>query len=530
MHACLQIPEILQVIFANLTGVTGSSSIRPSYTTLYHLALTCRTFRELALDALWAHIQSPYVLVMCLPQNVRSQPVKLAAAGGIARLLRPLVDDDWATLQKYALRVRSLTFTKLGVRQRTLDDSAALALFNSQSSPSPLFPLLHELYWYDTRDVLLPCLQRCISTTLIRLVIHSKCWPSEMVDLLAGMGKACPKIKEFRCSAPPASACTMLSGIVTCWNDLEVLEMGAVNAQALKHLASLKQLRELKMLVPAGYNLELMSLFSVTVFSVDKFSMSVPSVGFLLAFFTPLQLSAKSVRLRIETAPNAVDLDHLLSSLTEHFKSNVLESLEVEVARFAGYALVEVTASNLRRLQAFAGLTKLKLSSMHISITDDEILDLVSAWPQMRHLYLHTNRGREVTCLGVTFLGLAGVLERCPQLCSLGINLDTTAPIYSPSPTHHKYTGITSEQLTNLHVGYAECNDVGAIGNLLAMMCPNLSKIYSTRGVNTTYEDEDASTRHLWFEGAGTWKKVEIFFIQKRKEQLTQQWVYAHRF
>lgn len=531
MHACLQISEILQVIFANVTEVKTSSSVRPSYTTLYHLALTCRTFREPALDALWAYIQTPDVLIMCLPQNARAQPVKWAAGGGMVRLIRRLVADDWATFQKYALRVRSFTFTKYDAKHHGLHESDALALFNSQSSPSPLFPLLHELYWYDQRVVLLPCLQRCISTTLIRLVIHLECWSSPMVDLLAGMGKACPNIKEFRCSAPPASACTMLSDIVTCWDDLEILETGAVNAQALKHLASLKQLRELKMLVPAGYSPEPMSLFSV-IFSVDTISMTVPSVQFLLAFLTPLQLSTKSVQLRIKKAPNAVDLDHLLSFLTEHFTSNVLESLNFGVVHpnyFGSHAIPELTASTLRSLQAFAGLTNLDLSSTHISITDDEILDLVSAWPQMRHLYLDTNWGRGVR-LGVTFLGLAGVLERCPKLRSLGINLDTTASTNSPSPTRQQYTGITSEQVTDLRVGYAECNDVETIGNLLAGMCPNLNNIYSARPANTYRYNEDISTRHLWFKGAGTWKKVEGFIVQRRKEQLTQQWVYTHRF
>jgi hypothetical protein len=436
-----------------------------------------------------------------------------------------LVDDDWATFQKYALRVRSLTFTTYDTRRRGLHESYALALLNSQSSP---FPLLHELYWYDQRVALLPCLQRCISTTLIRLIIHSKRWPLAMVDLLAGLGKACPKIKEFRCLAPPASACTMLSDIITCWDDLEILETGAVNAQALKHLASLKQLRELKMLVPAGNSLKPMSLFSA-IFSVDTISMTVPSVQFLLAFLAPLQLerSAKSVRLGIKTAPNAVDLDHLLSSLTEHFKSNVLESLNIEVAHpnyFAGHSLVELTASTLRRLRAFGGLTNLDLSSIYISITDDEILDLVSAWPQMKHLYLDTNWDREVARLRVTFLGLAGVLGRCPKLRSLGINLDATVPTNSHSPTHHQYTGITSEQLTDLRVGCAECDDVEAIGNLLAVMCPNLSNIYCTRPVGTNWYYEDISTRHPLFEGVGTWKKVEDFFIQRRKERLTQKW------
>lgn len=192
--------------------------------------------------------------------------------------------------------MRSLTFERYDDdKPRKLHDSAALALLDSPASPSSPFPLLRELYWYDKRDVLLPCLQRCISTTLTRLVIHSELWPSEMVDLISGLSKACPKIKEFRCSTPTASACAMLSDFVTCWDDLEVLETGAVNVQALQHLASLKKLRELKMLVPEGLSLDLdpTSTFSV-MFSLDEFSITAANIELLrtqmisTTYFPPL--------------------------------------------------------------------------------------------------------------------------------------------------------------------------------------------------------------------------------------------------
>ncbi|KAG1751028.1 hypothetical protein EDB19DRAFT_1903876 [Suillus lakei] len=334
MHHCMQISEVLRVIFAEVTRVT-ESDVRPSYTTLYHLALTCRTFRDLALDALWTHMQTPDVLVMCLPQDARSQPMLRLTVenfdkfectpSGIAAAFRVVnwVFSIAATFRKYARRVRSLTFKiyndepYIMMRDGGLHDSAALALLDSPTSPSSPFPLLYELYWYDKRDVLLPCLQRCISATLTRLVIHSELWPLAMDDLVAGLGKACPKIKEFRCLMLPASACAMLSDLVTCWDDLEILETGVVNARALEHLASLKRPRELKMLVPEGHSLDPTSTFSV-IFSLDKFSITAARIELLLAFLAPLQISAKSAQLNIDTAPNAVDLEHLLSSLTEH--------------------------------------------------------------------------------------------------------------------------------------------------------------------------------------------------------------------
>lgn len=523
---------MLKAIFAELMPVT-ESGVQPSFATLYHLALTCRAFRELALDALWAHIQTPDMLVMWLPQDARSQPATFTArgrtiidiSGHSLRLLRPLVDDDWTTFQKYACRVRSLTFEKYDdCKTRKLYDSAALALLGSPASPFSPFPLLRELYWNDQRDVLLPCLQRCISNSLTRLVIHSELWPSAMIDLIAGLGKACPMIKKFRCSMPPASACAMLSDIVTCWDNLEILETGAVNAQALQHLASLKKLRELKMLVPEGHSLQVdpASTFSVK-FSLDEFSITAARIELLVAFLAPLKISAKSANLQINTASNAGDLDQLLSSLTEHFQPNVLKSLYVWVNRptdFDDHSFFELTTSAFRNIRTFTGLTNLDLSSMHVSITDDEVLDLVSAWPEMECLYLDSAWDWGISFMGVTFGGLAGILERCPNLRSLGVNLDTFPPYDSPVHVDNQNTGITREKFTDLSVGHAACEDVEAIGNLLAGIFPNLTQIYRAHPIDIDYDD--LSDQNEWFERGNEWKEVESFIIQKRMKQLKQ--------
>lgn len=90
--------------------------------------------------------------------------------------------------------------------------------------------------------------------------------------------------------------------------------------QALQHLASLKHLRELTMLVPEGYNLDIDPTSTFTImFSLDNFSITAASIELLLAYLAPLQISTKSAKLNIDLAPNADGLRHLLSSLDEHF-------------------------------------------------------------------------------------------------------------------------------------------------------------------------------------------------------------------
>lgn len=119
--------------------------------------------------------------------------------------------------------------------------------------------------------------------------------------------------------------------------------------------------------------------------------------------------------------------------------------------------------------------------------------------------------------MGVTFGGLAGILERCPNLRSLGVNLDTFPPYDSPV---HQNTGITRETFTDLSVGHAACEDVEAIGNLLAGMFPNLTQIYRAHPIDIDYDD--LSDQNEWFERGNEWKEVESFITQKKMKQLKQ--------
>ncbi|KAG2029883.1 hypothetical protein BDR03DRAFT_261569 [Suillus americanus] len=129
------------------------------------------------------------------------------------------------------------------------------------------------------------------------------------------------------------------------------------------------------------------------MFLLDEFSTIAASTELLLAFLVPLKICTKSAHLNIDTVSSVVYLDLLLSSLAEHFNPNVLESLDVGVGRPtdpSNHVLFELAASAFRNIRGFTKLTNLNLSSMHVSITDGEVLDLLSAWPTMEHLYFDT--------------------------------------------------------------------------------------------------------------------------------------------
>jgi hypothetical protein len=95
---------------------------------------------------------------------------------------------------------------------------------------------------------------------------------------------------------------------------------------------------------------------------------------------TPLQLFKKSGQLILTQFQTQL----ISITLAEHFQPNVSELLNIGVTHpiaFAKHALSQLTASTFLRLWTFAELTSLNLSSMHISITNDEVAGLISAWP-----------------------------------------------------------------------------------------------------------------------------------------------------
>lgn len=67
MHHCLQITEILLKIFQYVhSDVVADWQPDPN---LYHLALTCKTFQEPALDELWGYHGYPLKLFQTLPHD-----------------------------------------------------------------------------------------------------------------------------------------------------------------------------------------------------------------------------------------------------------------------------------------------------------------------------------------------------------------------------------------------------------------------------------------------------------------------------
>ena len=62
MHRCLEIPEILELIFRQVDDGSCCDTL--------HLVLTCRHFKNHALSLLWRSLESPAPLFMAMPSDL----------------------------------------------------------------------------------------------------------------------------------------------------------------------------------------------------------------------------------------------------------------------------------------------------------------------------------------------------------------------------------------------------------------------------------------------------------------------------
>ncbi|KAG0695052.1 hypothetical protein DFH29DRAFT_287522 [Suillus ampliporus] len=164
MHHCLRLTEILEVIFHyvfNSVKLVDSSFILYSLPrilpspynrdrrSVLHLALTCRAFRDPALNVLYSHLKDIWPFIMRLPdkmiQSGKSSPVH----PGPPEWFHPLVPR--------AACVHILF-------NPCYNDAAYSFLLASAPKDALIFPKLHSLTWCDSRITSIPTLSLLLPT------------------------------------------------------------------------------------------------------------------------------------------------------------------------------------------------------------------------------------------------------------------------------------------------------------------------------------------------------------------------------
>ncbi len=86
MHRCFSIAEVLREIVAFLRAHSEANLGSEGFATIASLAVTCRTFYEIASDELWGKLFGITPLVKCLPEEVLGQ----TAEGVVVSVFTPI--------------------------------------------------------------------------------------------------------------------------------------------------------------------------------------------------------------------------------------------------------------------------------------------------------------------------------------------------------------------------------------------------------------------------------------------------------
>ncbi|EIW83503.1 hypothetical protein CONPUDRAFT_152522 [Coniophora puteana RWD-64-598 SS2] len=236
----------------------------------------------------------------------------------------------------------------------------------------------------------------------------------------------------------------ILSQVIPAWTHLKSLRVGAINGATWVHLAQHRTLHRLEVRFPA-VDVHLGSPSAPggnAVFpALDKLTLRSLSWG--LRGATGLLRSTGGrgslIDLHVDSCiqPQPTELGDFTSAVADHCSAESLTNFYCSEKMFNDWGLeiadpydaeFGITFNTLQPLMSFSRLESLMISGKRlVLIKDDELLELASAWPQLRVLGINAKAGWIVTSR-VTFIGLAKLIEVCPLLMNLYISIDTSSP------------------------------------------------------------------------------------------------------
>ncbi|KAG1890349.1 hypothetical protein F4604DRAFT_1673773 [Suillus subluteus] len=470
MHACLLIPEIVKLIFTNILFYDIVGSLvnfgdhylqQVARRSLAALSRVCRSFKDLALDALWLKLDNLEPLFACLPRDLWTMT-------GDRRLI------GWSS-EQYASRVRILGITDSGLFGG-IDAEFVYAsdrfLFTVAAGTQPSNTLLQRLSfmfsihvyvtsWVPTSFIC--CLFRrqkvfgptsCLQCYQVSAGIHHNWKSSNSSD-------------HMQCVLEPASLLSV--GSRTCRRQLLSCQAAEICPGYLVSLV-FKSCRSpsLEFLPPLRSQFRTSYLDKLVVCSFSLTSTGNEVAGWVVPC-RQLQLVPAFPEIRgcLSNVPCACWNKRLLFDVLEH----ILLDVVLEPADHIDNAFTLQTFTPLMR---FSGLKEIGLSAFCMSLLDDDALgSIVKSWPRLECLYLGTKCFWR-TPPKITFRGLVALLSACPNLRNLGLVFDATKV---DSLTAEKLgRGVCNTNITSFHVGFSPIEQPLQVAVSLSAVLPCLGE------------------------------------------------------
>ncbi|KAG2044122.1 hypothetical protein BDR03DRAFT_1087474 [Suillus americanus] len=435
-------------IFSNIISYISADEIYvhtrnpPAFSrnTLYALALTCRTFSEQALDALWESIEGIIPLMKCggIIVSPNSANTKLGDDHVIP------TESQLAIICRYANRVRSL---KLSFHD--WPHSVQSFLQTVAYSSKVLMPNLRYLratcdLVHLLRPLLGPCLQRLSINVSTSVNYRRDLEPWQRISLhmiLRSLPTTCPSLESFdfnldfstRPGPWDAPLALPVSYAIQNLQRLRTVNVPAITKDALTYLGGLSSFTSIKTHLPACSDLEY-------VFGSSRGHIlfeNLESVDWKIAGWRDVEMftclwprNIIAMSLRSEVTFNPGPLQVLFDSLhtREAFRNlQCIRLFEFSPSLSTGvfqFIEIVITIDTIRPLFYLNALRVVEFDTgSSISLNEDDLKEIAEAWPCLEVLLLNETYGcHDPKPPGVTLAGVVRFVELCPRLTKLGIN------------------------------------------------------------------------------------------------------------
>ncbi|KAG2142894.1 uncharacterized protein EDB93DRAFT_1338346 [Suillus bovinus] len=446
MHRLFLVHELLVIICEHLHDEDDIPNT--SKEALARLARTCKAFHAVALNALWSNLDGVAPLIQCTPAVTRLY-WRLPLGTAVVGIERAPRKAEWDIIQGYASRVQRLRVLN---SLRPVEQSVIFTLSRPPiNTVSPLFPNLRSLVWNDSKPQTMVLLQILCGPLLTSLTFDcsntgTSRWDATASPILVNVPLICPDIKVITLpSSPPCSQ--ILPNILLAYSHLEEVTCGEIDLVVFRHLAKQTNLRKLAFILSQSISQSLTERPSSphTFLRLRELIVHTLELSSLIKFMQKLEIHPTSIRGQVDAGPTPCDMKAFFTFLTEHYvgikPQNVsLQSLPaIRMPSVTQPPLLPPTGNHLNGGPSHAGIygsdfmplaqfesidTLIIDVNCSNHLTDEDLVSLAAAWPQLRTFSINKMHGWVVKS-DITQIGLLEMLQCCPKLQTLCIAINT---------------------------------------------------------------------------------------------------------
>ena len=497
MHPCLNIVEVQREIFRDVHHQPRGPA------TLARLARTCRAFNSVALDVLWATLDSFVYLVQCLPRDLwKIEPADRKLVCMCSQVIirtdsgqtfqRPMSLKDWEIFFRYSSRIRTL-FKSVGPEILTecssLGDDVIFALSNPPTY-GPLIPYLKTLYWDKPNRKYASLLRLLLTPSLVSLSLSGCALRSPEVSILTSIGTICPTLKSLYILSHKAFASILdakgekiLSEALLYLRSLESLSCPALDEAAIVHLSHLPLLTELSFELQIDFQLEKVRPFIAppAFASINSLTLNASALSTLTSLLELMRFKPGKVSFVVASTPTPDALRLFFLALTSACGSEELTriSLTTSSERQRSVPPQQVTLSTFQSLLALPNIHSFEFDvPWDMALDDQAITTLTKRWPKLTALSLNAKSGWGITSR-VTHRGLVTLLSHCPALFELALAIDFSEIDVVEMPETRPGDGVANDKCLIANFVTSAIMFPITIAAFLSDVCPELEAIKS---------------------------------------------------